>query len=56
MPLEAFPTEPKEQFLFLVGQAEKYIRLDDVAPRAFRVWRNRALEWFYETNLVWTAP
>jgi CAP12/Pycsar effector protein, TIR domain len=45
MSLQAYPTDVKEQFAFLVGQAERYIKQDDVGPRAFRVWRNRALDW-----------
>ena len=45
MSIEAYPTDVKEQFVFLVGQAERYIKQDDVGPRAFRVWRNRALDW-----------
>jgi hypothetical protein len=45
MPPEAYPKDVKEQFAFLVGQAERYIKQDDVGPIAFRVWRNRALDW-----------
>jgi hypothetical protein len=32
MPVEAYPTDAKEQFIFLVGQAERYIKQDDVGP------------------------
>src|ERR1039458_891919 len=45
MSVEAYPADAKEQFVFLVGQAERYIKQDNVGPRAFRVWRNRALDW-----------
>ncbi len=43
--MKAYPADAKEQFAFLVGQAERYIKQDNVGPRAFRVWRNRALDW-----------
>jgi len=49
MPLEAFPSDTKQQFIFLVGQAEKYIQERTVGPRAFRTWRKRAHSWL-KTN------
>jgi predicted nucleotide-binding protein len=44
MPLQ-FPTDPKEQYEFLVEQAERYIRRRKVAATSLRQWRNRALDW-----------
>jgi hypothetical protein len=45
MSREAFPSGAKEQFAFLVNQAERYVKQANVGPVAFRVWRNRALDW-----------
>jgi len=44
MPLP-LPPEPKQQYEFLVDQAERYIRRRTVSTTSLRQWRNRALDW-----------
>ncbi|MDB6023933.1 MAG: hypothetical protein JWM68_156 [Verrucomicrobiales bacterium] len=45
MPIQPFPIGAKEQFDFLVEQAERYIKEGQAGPRAFKAWRNRAIDW-----------
>jgi hypothetical protein len=40
-----YPSQPKEQFEFLVNQAENFMRRRQVANRSFRQWNRRALDW-----------
>ena len=40
-----YPKEPKEQYQFLVSQAESYLRRKSVAQRSRQQWRNRAVDW-----------
>lgn len=40
-----YPEDPKEQYEFLVEQAERYISNHRTAPRSLKQWRTRALEW-----------
>jgi hypothetical protein len=39
------PSTPKEQYEFLVTQAEQYLRHRNVGSGSLRLWRNRALDW-----------
>lgn len=49
MPLQ-FPQDAKEQYDFLVGQAQRYIRRRNVALTSLRQWRNRALDWLKDNT------
>lgn len=40
-----FPNEPKDQFEFLVVQAERYLGRRNVSATSHRQWRKRALDW-----------
>jgi|ERR1035437_654351 hypothetical protein len=40
-----YPKDAKEQYEFLVAQAESYLRRRHVVPRSLQQWRNRALDW-----------
>jgi predicted nucleotide-binding protein len=43
--LERYPQNPKEQYDFLVDQAERYAKKRRIAERTLRSWQNRAADW-----------
>ena len=46
-----YPTEPKDQFEFLVSQAETSLRSSSgSSERTIRQWRSRALDWLRENT------
>lgn len=42
---KAYPPTAKDQFDFLVEQAESYVLRQSVSPKSLRQWKNRALNW-----------
>lgn len=45
-----YPEDPKDQFEWLVNQAERHIRARQVSDRTLKLWRNRAVDWLKQNS------
>lgn len=45
-----YPEDPKDQFEWLLNQAERYIRARKVSDRSLKLWRNRAVDWLKQNS------
>jgi predicted nucleotide-binding protein len=46
----AYPDKPKDQYEWLINQAERYIRARKVSDRSLKLWRNRAVDWLKQNS------
>jgi predicted nucleotide-binding protein len=46
----AYPDRPKDQYEWLINQAERYIRARKVSDRSLKLWRNRAVDWLKQNS------
>src|SRR5437879_5951705 len=45
-----YPEDPKDQFEWLLDQAERHIRSRKVSDRSLKLWRNRAVDWLKQNS------
>lgn len=45
-----YPDNPRDQFDWLLNQAERHIRARQVSDRSLKLWRNRAVDWLKQNS------